>query len=222
MTQAKSVDAQLAGRLTRLRLHLALVAKEQRESLNLTREAAATQAHVTPETVAQIETTAGTALPLETIYEYLHRIGVNLHLVASDEDGISLLLSDDENLPETLQQFSDKPQPESVDNGPDDSLLFARAVRMSTLYQLLISEVGAKPGQVADFLTHQLGDEPCPEYRFQGSLGFGGKLVYDRSRGFTVTCYPEDETPERKELLKKVNTLLHQHGFNIDPRYAPA
>ena len=68
------------------------------------------------------------------------------------------------------------------------------------------------------FVSHQVKDGGCMEYRFQGSLGFGGKLwvtlgyipfnpvrVVNR---MYVSCYPEDQTPERLKTIEKVNGLL--------------
>lgn len=47
------------------------------------------------------------------------------------------------------------------------------------------------------------------EYRFQGKLGFGGKVWIDRDRPFgEIGCYEEDETPERLEMIKNANELL--------------
>jgi len=43
------------------------------------------------------------------------------------------------------------------------------------------------------------------EWRFQGHLGFGGKYRGERN---VVDCYPEDETPERLKLIKKINKAL--------------
>lgn len=45
------------------------------------------------------------------------------------------------------------------------------------------------------------------EFRFQGRLGFGGKF-WCRDGKVYVTCYPEDETAERKLLIEKVNRAL--------------
>lgn len=43
------------------------------------------------------------------------------------------------------------------------------------------------------------------EWRFQGKLGFGGKYRGERNM---VDCYSEDENPERKKLIKKINSAL--------------
>lgn len=43
------------------------------------------------------------------------------------------------------------------------------------------------------------------EWRFQGKLGFGGKYRGERN---VVDCYTEDENPERRRLIKKINAAL--------------
>lgn len=210
--------AALLGRLTTLRLNLALVAREAREHTGLTLEAAAERCGVTPEQAQNIETTAVAGVALEVIYQYLHGFGIDLHLVVSDKED-SVLVSDDEKLPPALQHLADgNDQPAGLDRAEAQS----RAIGMATLYQILIEHAGAPASGVASFITAQLqGDQPCPEYRFQGKLGFGGKLYYDRARGFTVTCYSEDLTEERKGILEATNRALFKNGFNRDPRNAP-
>lgn len=46
------------------------------------------------------------------------------------------------------------------------------------------------------------------EYRFQGSLGFGGKLWMNRD--WYVSCYPEDQTPERDTAVTAANAALDE------------
>lgn len=49
---------------------------------------------------------------------------------------------------------------------------------------------------------------PELEYRFMGSLGFGGKLRIDSWRGAVATMYPEDETPKRRVQMDRINKDL--------------
>lgn len=56
---------------------------------------------------------------------------------------------------------------------------------------------------------------PVLEYRFMGSLGFGGKLRLDSWRGAVVTMYPEDETPEKRIQVDRINKDLG----NISDRF---
>ncbi len=53
-------------------------------------------------------------------------------------------------------------------------------------------------------------EHPAMEYRFQGDLGFGGKFRNYQDRGWYVDCYIEDETPDRKEIIKKTNEKLNE------------
>lgn len=46
------------------------------------------------------------------------------------------------------------------------------------------------------------------EYRFMGSLGGGGKIWLPLHRDPSVSCYKENETPERKEAIEKTNAAL--------------
>lgn len=48
------------------------------------------------------------------------------------------------------------------------------------------------------------------EYRFRGSLGFGGKVWIEEGREPRVTCYPEDETPARRVMIDAANAELLQ------------
>lgn len=46
------------------------------------------------------------------------------------------------------------------------------------------------------------------EYRFQGALGFGGKVKINYGPEITVYCYPEDGTPERRVMVGDANSAL--------------
>lgn len=46
------------------------------------------------------------------------------------------------------------------------------------------------------------------EYRFQGKLGSGGKIWLPLHRDPSVSCYTEDETTERNEMMEKTNQKL--------------
>lgn len=45
------------------------------------------------------------------------------------------------------------------------------------------------------------------EFRFQGDLGFGGKVWADRRRVY-VDCYRENETPENLAKIERTNAEL--------------
>lgn len=45
------------------------------------------------------------------------------------------------------------------------------------------------------------------EWRFQGHLGFGGKFWRNGTRHY-VSCYSEDETPERRAMIDDLNRQI--------------
>lgn len=47
----------------------------------------------------------------------------------------------------------------------------------------------------------------CPEYRFMGALGFGGKFYRCNGRWY-VCCYSEDVTPALSQMMEKANARL--------------
>jgi hypothetical protein len=73
------------------------------------------------------------------------------------------------------------------------------------VYAILVETCGAKENDPMGFVAHFTSREPATEWRFQGSLGFGGKFRYP---GMTVDCYSEDETPERLEAIQAANERL--------------
>lgn len=76
------------------------------------------------------------------------------------------------------------------------------------IWFILVEECGASEEPNPGFFVHF---PKCREYRFCGSLGFGGKVWASRSPGFQpiyVTCYPEDETPERAAAIHAANKAL--------------
>lgn len=83
------------------------------------------------------------------------------------------------------------------------------AALASRVYDVLVKHCGARDGEYdrADFMhAHRDGAEyPCREYRFIGSLGFGGKFWSDY---MTVSCYREDETTERLAAIESANIAL--------------
>jgi hypothetical protein len=54
------------------------------------------------------------------------------------------------------------------------------------------------------FVTH-VTQTGLTEYRFGGSLGSGGKVW---NHWFRVTCYREDDTPERRKAMERANERL--------------
>lgn len=72
----------------------------------------------------------------------------------------------------------------------------------------ILEELGGATGEGyrESFIYNYTKDKyKSDEWRFQGKLGFGGKYRGERNM---VDCYQEDENPERKRLIKKINTVL--------------
>lgn len=73
------------------------------------------------------------------------------------------------------------------------------------VFDILVEHCGAQEGMRDDFVRTETNG--CTEFRFGGSLGFGGKFWNDGSRLY-ITNYREDETPERNEAMKNANQAL--------------
>lgn len=79
------------------------------------------------------------------------------------------------------------------------------------LYAILVTECHAlnSRDEMESFVRYMADGELGKEWRFQGSLGFGGKCRYDSNRVWPyVTCYPEDDTPERLACVEKANARI--------------
>jgi hypothetical protein len=75
---------------------------------------------------------------------------------------------------------------------------------VASVWDVLVAECGARESERQDFMHHW---PKCVEYRFCGSLGFGGKVWSNNGRVY-VSCYQEDETPERRALVDQTNARL--------------
>lgn len=79
--------------------------------------------------------------------------------------------------------------------------------------EVLVPIAGAYdgPNDRDGFVSDHLNTEyPCTEFRFQGSLGFGGKFRMQSDLSCAVECYPEDETPNRQKVIDEANQVLAQ------------
>lgn len=82
------------------------------------------------------------------------------------------------------------------------------------VWDILVEEVGANPDKTgwmySAFMRYVTVSEGpfSHEFRFQGSLGFGGKFLNGAGPGWRVTCYPESETPERRAAIDEANRRL--------------
>ncbi len=72
------------------------------------------------------------------------------------------------------------------------------------IYDILVETCGAQPNKRSEFVAIV---NRTNEYRFQGSLGFGGKFWNSGNR-WTVSCYTEDETPEAKQMIQQADEQL--------------
>ena len=76
------------------------------------------------------------------------------------------------------------------------------------IWDVLVEFCGARDDNIdRDSFIHCATDGNWTEWRFQGSLGFGGK-VWNNAGKFYVTCYREDETPKRTAAIEAANEAL--------------
>lgn len=79
------------------------------------------------------------------------------------------------------------------------------------VYGLLVQHCDYEPNDplhdLVWFAQETTRTEENYEWRFKGALGFGGKL-YGNSRGWYVSCYPEDRNLMRDEMIKEMNAHL--------------
>lgn len=74
------------------------------------------------------------------------------------------------------------------------------------IWDILVTECGARDDLFREF---QATWPRCVEFRFSGNLGFGGKVWANKGRVY-VTCYREDETPERLTAIEIANKRLRE------------
>lgn len=69
--------------------------------------------------------------------------------------------------------------------------------------------------EAESFIRAFTRDPVCREWRFQGALGFGGKIYYDgySQRRLRVGYYPENQTRERDAMVEKANARLAMIAF---------
>jgi hypothetical protein len=73
------------------------------------------------------------------------------------------------------------------------------------VYDLLVYVGGASERERETFISMQMADRPCSEYRFQGIFGFGGKYWHKEN---CVTCSTEDEVPTSLHAVECLNDAL--------------
>lgn len=72
------------------------------------------------------------------------------------------------------------------------------------VYAVLQETCGAGDDELS-FVYEFTKELPTTEWRFGGSLGFGGKFRYPR---MSVDCYPEDESAARLAMISAANAKL--------------
>lgn len=77
----------------------------------------------------------------------------------------------------------------------------------NAVYEVLVRHAGAREDGRDEFVFHLA--RGCEEFRFMGSLGFGGKL-YVEPRRWRVGAYPEDiaRWPAMAETIRVTNVAL--------------
>lgn len=82
--------------------------------------------------------------------------------------------------------------------------------KANLVYDILEQHAAASEywrNQFIQYMTDNSNGFP-KEFRFQGSLGFGGKCYRDHAGKFYVQQYREDQTPESKKTIEKINEIL--------------
>lgn len=78
------------------------------------------------------------------------------------------------------------------------------------IWRILVEDCGAYDDRLScDLFVGYCCDRGFDrlEWRFQGKLGFGGKF-YANENGWYVSCYSEDETPARLQIIETANAKL--------------
>lgn len=77
------------------------------------------------------------------------------------------------------------------------------------VWDVLVEAAGAREAERDQFVHHAARTRPGDlEYRFCGVLGFGGKVRSQSDGTWSVDCYPEDSTPERRAVVEAVNARI--------------
>lgn len=81
------------------------------------------------------------------------------------------------------------------------------------VWDVLCLHAGANNDDISrdGFIYYAIRNTQISEYRFQGALGFGGKvrkLEGHRDGRWHVYYYPEDRNEEREEISRRTNEAL--------------
>lgn len=75
-----------------------------------------------------------------------------------------------------------------------------------TIFDILVHDAGCRLSHREPFIAY-LTNNTWGEYRFQGNLGFGGKFYFGPGE-CRVGQYREDETPESRKAVDRINAKL--------------
>lgn len=82
----------------------------------------------------------------------------------------------------------------------------------NAVYDILIEECGAtdpRGHERVSFAYYMMDERSFKEFRFQGSLGFGGKCRLNGNYPVPyVDCYREDQTTERLVMILRANERI--------------
>lgn len=94
----------------------------------------------------------------------------------------------------------------SLDQNIEGAPRNLREDEAGVIYGLLVAGAGARDCEDERdcFIRYAAGQQDV-EWRFQGALGFGGKLYFDGWSVPRIGCYPEDQTPARQAIIEKLN-----------------
>ena len=82
-------------------------------------------------------------------------------------------------------------------------------MKPDAVWDVLVEMAGAREEERDQFVRHAESTKPGDlEYRFCGKLGFGGKIRSQYDGTWSVDCYPEDSTPERRTIIEAVNARI--------------
>ena len=75
------------------------------------------------------------------------------------------------------------------------------------IWDILVEDCGAINVEREGFI-HAAKTTKNLEYRFCGNLGFGGKIYLETPP--RISCYSEDRTKEKDEIIQKTNRKLSE------------
>ena len=81
-------------------------------------------------------------------------------------------------------------------------------IRATAIWNVLVEFCGANPDDEEFFVNNALAYSSFREYRFQGSLGFGGTIHFGVGSTPHVSYYKEHHTEDRWEIWEKTNKAL--------------